>query len=111
MSKTKHDIQLISIVDGTLLSHIHVMDLCTIFGNALDNAIEYEIQIPDKEKRMIQVTVSEKGKMVAAVVENYCEKEILKDKNSIPVTTKTDKNTMDMELKASGILQKNTAAL
>ena len=30
------------VADGKLLNQIHVMDLCTIFGNALDNAIEYE---------------------------------------------------------------------
>ncbi|MCR5101073.1 MAG: GHKL domain-containing protein [Butyrivibrio sp.] len=86
----KHDIQLVSIVDGTLLKHIHVMDLCTIFGNALDNAIEYEIQLPEKEKRMIHVTVSEKQSMIAIVVENYCEEVVVKD-NKIPLTSKKDK--------------------
>ncbi len=87
----KHDIQMVSIVDGTLLAHMHVMDICTIFGNALDNAIEYEIQIPDKEKRMIHITVAEKHGMITAVVENFCEMEILKGKNDIPETTKNDK--------------------
>ncbi len=96
----KHGIQMVSIVDGTLLSHIHVMDLCTIFGNALDNAIEYEIQIPDREKRMIHITVSEKNKMVAAVVENYCEKEVITDKDSLPRTTKTDKKNHGYGIKS-----------
>ena len=48
----KHDIQLVSIVDGMLLNNIHVMDICTIFGNALDNAIEYELQIPERKKEL-----------------------------------------------------------
>ncbi|MCR5417207.1 MAG: ATP-binding protein [Pseudobutyrivibrio sp.] len=85
----KHDIQLVSIVDGNLLKHIHVMDLCTIFGNALDNAIEYEIQLPEKDKRMVHLTVSEKQGMIAIVVENYCEEIILKD-NKLPLTRKSD---------------------
>ncbi len=85
----RHDIQLVSIADGTLLSHVHVMDICTIFGNALDNAIEYEIQIPEQEKRMIHLTVSEKQGMIAIVIENYCEDNILKGR-AIPTTSKTD---------------------
>lgn len=41
------------IPDGKLLNHIHVMDLCTIMGNALDNAIEYELQVENPDERLI----------------------------------------------------------
>ena len=37
-----HGITFTVVADGKLLSYLHVMDLCTILGNALDNAIEYE---------------------------------------------------------------------
>ena len=36
--------------DGTLLDFMDVMDLSAVFGNALDNAIEYEVQIADPAK-------------------------------------------------------------
>lgn len=41
-----------------MLKDMYVMDICTIFGNALDNAVECEMQIENKEKRLIHVTVS-----------------------------------------------------
>ena len=53
MTCQRHEIELTSVVDGKLLNFIHVMDICTILGNALDNAIECAIQIEDKEKRLI----------------------------------------------------------
>lgn len=47
------------VADGTLLDFMDIMDICSIFGNALDNAIECELKIADKEKRLIHVTVSQ----------------------------------------------------
>ena len=86
----KHDIQLVAIADGQLLKDMHVMDICTIFGNALDNAIEYELQIPDKEKRIIHLTVSKKNSFIIIVVENYCEEKVLKEGEEL-TTTKGNK--------------------
>ena len=86
----KHDIQLVAIADGQLLKDIHVMDICTIFGNALDNAIEYELQIPDKEKRIIHLMVSKKNSFIIILVENYCEEKVLKEGEQL-TTTKGNK--------------------
>ena len=86
----KHDIQLVAIADGQLLKDMHVMDICTIFGNALDNAIEYELQIPDKEKRIIHLTVSKKNSFIIILVENYCEEKVLKEGEEL-TTTKGNK--------------------
>lgn len=83
----KMGISMVKVVDGTLLKHIHVMDLCTIFGNALDNAIEYEAQLDEPEKRMIRVTVSQKKHIVCVVIENYFEGKLEFEKQ-IPRTTK-----------------------
>ena len=66
------------------------MDICTIFGNALDNAIEYELQIPDKEKRIIHLTVSKKNSFIIILVENYCEEKVLKEGEEL-TTTKGNK--------------------
>ncbi|MCF0230166.1 MAG: GHKL domain-containing protein [Parasporobacterium sp.] len=77
------------VADGSLLSRVSVMDICTIFGNALDNAIEYEIKIAEPEKRLIHVSVSEKNDFICILIENYyMGKPITQGK--LPPTTKQD---------------------
>lgn len=83
-------ITMTAVADGVLLNHIFVMDICTIFGNSLDNAIEYEVQVKNPEKRLIHVTVSQKNSFVCIVIENYFEGELTFDEQ-LPITTKTDK--------------------
>lgn len=56
----KNDISMTCVVDGILFDFMDVMDICSIFGNALDNAIECEEKIADKEKRMIHVSAFSK---------------------------------------------------
>lgn len=84
---TENQIQFTCIADGKLLSGMDAMDICTIFGNALDNAIECELCIPDEEKRMIQMSLVSKKKFVVIRVENYFEGELLFEEG-LPVTTK-----------------------
>ncbi len=69
----KHGITLTSVADGSLLDFMDIMDICSIFGNALDNAIECELKIPDKEKRLIHVTVTQQKNFLMIRVENYFE--------------------------------------
>jgi len=68
-----HGITLTSVVDGKLLDFMETMDICSIFGNALDNAIESVIKLGDKEKRLIHVTVSQQKSFLMIRVENYFE--------------------------------------
>ena len=65
----KNNIQITCVADGKILDFIHVIDICTIFGNALDNAIEHVVMIPEKEKRLIHVSVSQKKNFVFIKVE------------------------------------------
>lgn len=90
MQCARHGITLTCVADGSLLNQIYVMDLCTIFGNALDNAIECETQIEDKEKRLIHVSVSRFQAFILIRVENYIENNV-KFKDDLPVTTKPEK--------------------
>lgn len=69
----KHGITLTSVVDGSLLDFMETMDICSIFGNALDNAIESVLKLEDKEKRLIHVTVSKQKAFLMIRVENYFE--------------------------------------
>lgn len=85
----RHKIELTRVVDGARLSFMDVMDICSIFGNALDNAIECELRLQDKEKRLIHLTVYAKNNLLAIQCKNYCE-EKLEIREGIPVTTKAD---------------------
>ena len=84
-----HDITLTCVVDGALLDFMDVMDICTIFGNALDNAIEYVETLAETEKRLIHVTVSAQKGFVLLSFENYCEA-VPDFDGGLPVTTKGD---------------------
>ena len=85
----KHGITLTCVADGTLIGFMDVMDICSVFGNALDNAIECEKKIEDKEKRLIHVSVSAQKAFVLMCFENYYEGE-LEFLDGLPVTTKQD---------------------
>ena len=74
-------------------------DLCVIFANALDNAIEYEVQIADPAKRLIHVTVSSRRDFVLLRFENYCQ-DSLRFREGLPVTTKKDKSNHGYGLKS-----------
>lgn len=95
----KHGITLTSVADGSLLDFMDIMDICSIFGNALDNAIECELRISDKEKRLIHVTVSQQRNFLMIRVENYYEGE-LKAKEGIFATTKKEKQFHGYGLKS-----------
>lgn len=95
----KHGITFTCVADGTLLEFMDVMDICSIFGNALDNAIECELKIPDKEKRLIHVTVSKQKQFLILRFENYCE-EMLKYQEGALVTTKKEKEFHGYGLKS-----------
>ena len=86
----KHGITMTCVVDGKLLSFMEVMDICSIFGNALDNAIESALRIKDKEKRLIHVTVSQVNDFAMIRIENYYE-DILELDGENYLSTKRDK--------------------
>lgn len=86
----KHDINLTCVADGTILNFVHVVDLCTIFGNALDNAIESVITLEEPEQRLIHLTVTQQKNFVFIMVENYCPNPV-EWGEELPITTKADK--------------------
>ncbi|KAA8501319.1 GHKL domain-containing protein [Mediterraneibacter catenae] len=95
----QHDINFTCVADGHLLDGMNVMDICTIFGNALDNAIEYEEKIEDKKKRLIRVAVYSQNRFIIIRVENYCEVR-LTEGNHLPETTKKNKEYHGYGLKS-----------
>lgn len=85
----KHGITLTCVVDGTLFDFMKEMDISSIFGNALDNAIECELKIPDKEKRLIHVSAYSQKNFLIIRFENYFEGKIDLG-HDLPATTKND---------------------
>ena len=85
-----HDITMTVVADGRLLDFMDAMDICSIFGNALDNAIESVMKVDDVEKRLIHVTVSRVKSFIMIRVHNYFEGNIKSVDGDI-VTTKRDK--------------------
>lgn len=86
----KRQIKFTCVADGRLLRGLFVTDICSIFGNALDNAVEAVSLIEDPAKRMIHMTLTEKNGFILIMFMNTCAHE-LEVKVGIPVTTKKDK--------------------
>ena len=84
-----HQINLTCVADGRPLAFLDSTDIYTIFGNALDNAIESVIQLADPEKRVIAVSVWARGGLLLFQFENYYE-QALTFEDGLPVTTKED---------------------
>lgn len=95
----KQDITMTVVADGKLLDNMHVMDIATIFGNALDNAIEHEVIILDKSLRMIHVTVSRHEEFIHIIIENKFSGIIKKSGGKI-LTTKNDQRFHGFGLKS-----------
>lgn len=85
----EHGITMTCFADAHDLDFIDVMDVCAIFGNAIDNAIECEQKIRDPQMRLIKVNVYTQNRFLLIRVENYCENPVDFDRG-LPVTTKQD---------------------
>lgn len=85
----KHGVTMTSVIDGTLFDFMNAMDISSIFGNALDNAIECELKIPDKEKRLIHINAHSRKNFLIILFDNYYEGDMKLGKG-LPETTKKD---------------------
>lgn len=66
-------IVLACVADGKAVGGMDPVDIYTIFGNALDNALECVAKFEDKTKRTISVIVTERANMLLFQFENYYE--------------------------------------
>jgi Signal transduction histidine kinase regulating citrate/malate metabolism len=75
------------VADGSQMDYISPVDLYTILGNALDNAIESVIKIKNKDKRFIDVIIHVKQRFLVINIINPFE-DNLKFENGLPLSTK-----------------------
>lgn len=92
-------IELTSVVDGEALDFMDPMDISTLFGNMLDNAIESVSKINNKEKRLIHLAVTKQKNFLRIRMEN-CYGDELKFENGMPITTKSDRKFHGFGLKS-----------
>lgn len=85
----KKGIQLICSADGEVLDGMRSYHIYSLFGNALDNAIECLDKVEDRSRRIIRVNVAPVGEMAVIRIENYTPSEPVLE-NGEPVTTKGD---------------------
>lgn len=83
-------IQANCVADGSLLSFMDPVDLYTIFGNALDNAIESVKDNADREKRIIDVLVYAEKQMLVIQIINPVARPLQFDEEGLPMSTKVN---------------------
>lgn len=91
------------IADGAQLSFMSDADVCSLFGNALDNAIEASCRIPDREKRSIGLNVKASRGFVSVSVRNSCADDVKTD-GELPRTTKDDETSHGFGMKSMKLI-------
>ena len=92
-------IALTCVADGKSLEFMDKTDVYSLFGNALDNAIEAVLRLEEK-KRNVGMVVRSKGDMVSVNVHNSYDGQAVIGADGFPVTTKEDKNFHGIGLKS-----------
>lgn len=87
----KKNITWTCMADGKSLGFVDPVDLYTMLGNAIDNAMEAVDQVTDPEKKVISLNIFNRGKMVVIKLDNYYQHE-LDMENGLPSTSKSDKD-------------------
>ena len=85
---TANKIDFTCIADGEKLTIMSESDINSLFGNAIENAMQYEESIEDAERRFISLIVKSEADILFIRVENYWCGEPLHWNNGLPVSTK-----------------------
>ena len=80
------------LADCSQLAFLSNADAYSLFGNAIDNAIEAVLNLNVDEKRCINLIVRNTKKFVSITISNYFGGNIELDNDGMPKTTKKDKN-------------------
>lgn len=84
----EHKIRFTYIVDGASLNMMKAVDVSTLFGNMLDNAIECE-DGEEEERRIVRLNVSAVHGYLRIHCENYCSRAVAFE-DGLPVSERQD---------------------
>lgn len=87
---TNRGIRLSCTVHSERLGDIGVVDLYTLLGNAIDNAIESVEQLDAEDQKTISLSIQDVAGMIYIQIENYYSG-LLQMADGMPVTRKADK--------------------
>ncbi len=76
-------------IDGSLFNFLSERDIYSLFGNALDNALEAVTKIGDPARRMITLKSNRRGDLVVLQVENTFAGDMTLTDGALPHTTKS----------------------
>lgn len=88
----KNGIQFTYMSDGKLLNDLEEMDVYSLFGNILENAMEYEQTVADPADRFVSLSIRKGEKGVNIHAENFYVDEPPVIRDGIVETTKEDRN-------------------
>lgn len=91
------------IVDGAKLGFMSSSDIYSLFGNAIDNAIEAVRRIENKDERIISILIKESRGMLSIHIENSYTGELIVNEG-LPLTTKEDSNYHGFGMKSIRML-------
>lgn len=86
-----HGITFTAVADGRLLTGMSSMDIATLFGNAIDNAIEATSRIKDPQQRLIKLALFSRQQFIVIRIENYYEGNLRTDDAGNLQTSKRDR--------------------
>ena len=96
----RNGIVLSCIADGASLAFMGEGELFSLFGNALDNAIEATVNVKDEDRRIVGFKIHAVGGLVAINVQNSFDGSVEFGADGLPLTTKEDKNYHGFGLKS-----------
>lgn len=83
-------ITLTCVADGKLLRGMDSMDVASLFGNTLDNAIEAASRVTDPDRRLIKLALFQQGSFAVIHAENTFATPLRRDRTGGLTTTKAD---------------------
>lgn len=78
-----------SVVDGSAVDFMDAIDVVTVLGNAMDNALEAVREVPDPERKLVRIAIYRQEGFVLLRFENYFGGELARS-DELPPTSKDD---------------------